>query len=454
MEVYMTAFVRDKDFYKQLITISVPIALQNLISFGLSMMDTVMLGSLGERQISASSIANQPYFIFTVFLFGLASGASVLTAQYWGKGDTSAISRVLTLALKAAVICSMLFGILVLLFPGLIMSFYTPDPAVIALGIQFLRIIGFSYILSGISTTFLYILRTVENVKFPLTINFTSFAINVVLNWVLIFGKFGIPAMGIRGSATATLCARAVELVLALIYVFRYDKKLSFRVSDLFKTDRLLLNDFIHYSAPVVINETVWAIGSSFQSVIVGHISSDAVAANSIAGVVQRLAMVAIMGVANFTAIAVGKQIGLGNAKKANDYASTMLRISLALGVCASVMILLLRKPFLSLYNVSDITDRYAFEIMTVYALSTFFISFNYTNIIGVLRGGGDTKFAMTVDILTLWLIALPCGAVAGLIFKWPIPVVFLFLTADEPVKVLIGLPRFKSGKWLRNVTR
>jgi Na+-driven multidrug efflux pump len=229
---------------------------------------------------------------------------------------------------------------------------------------------------------------------------------------------------------------------------------LSFRVSDLFKTDRLLLNDFIHYSAPVVINETVWAIGSSFQSVIVGHISSDAVAANSIAGVVQRLAMVAIMGVANFTAIAVGKQIGLGNAKKANDYASTMLRISLALGVCASVMILLLRKPFLSLYNVSDITDRYAFEIMTVYALSTFFISFNYTNIIGVLRGGGDTKFAMTVDILTLWLIALPCGAVAGLIFKWPIPVVFLFLTADEPVKVLIGLPRFKSGKWLRNVTR
>jgi putative MATE family efflux protein len=454
MEVYMTALVRDRDFYKQLITISVPIALQNLIGFGLSMMDTVMLGSLGEQQISASSIANQPYFIFTVFLFGLASGASVLTAQYWGKGDTSAISRVLTMALKAAVGCSMLFGALVLVFPGLIMSMYTPDPAVIALGIQFLRIIGFSYILSGISTTFLYILRTVENVRFPLIINFTSFIINVVLNWILIFGKFGFPAMGIRGSATATLCARTVELAFALIYVFCFDRKLSFKVSDLFRTDRLLLKDFIHYSAPVVINETVWAIGSSFQSVIVGHISSDAVAANSIAGVVQRLATVAIMGTANFTAIAVGKQIGFGNAKKASDYASTMLKISVALGVCASVMILLLRRPFLSLYNVSDVTNHYAFEIMTVYALSTFFISFNYTNIIGVLRGGGDTKFAMTVDILTLWLIALPCGALAGLIFKWPMPVIFLFLTIDEPVKVLIGLSRFKSGKWLRNVTR
>ena len=339
----MSAFVRDKDFYKQLVTISVPIALQNLISFGLSMMDTVMLGSLGEKQISASAIANQPYFIFTVFLFGLASGASVLTAQYWGKGDTAAISRVLALAMKAAVICSMIFGFTVLVFPEWVMSLYTPDSEVIALGAQFLRIIGFSYILSGISTTYLYILRSVENVKLPLIINFTSFVINTVLNWIFIFGKFGFPAMGIRGSATATLCARAVELALALIYAFHFDKKLSFSIGNFFNVDRELFRDFLHYSAPVVANETLWAVGASMQSVVVGHISSEAVAANSIAGVVQRLAMVAIIGVANFTAIAVGKQIGAGNAEKARGYASTMLKLSVIIGACSSALILLLR---------------------------------------------------------------------------------------------------------------
>jgi putative MATE family efflux protein len=449
-----SAFVRDKEFYRQLITMSVPIALQNLIGFGLTMMDTVMLGSLGEKQISASSIANQPYFIFTVFLFGLASGASVLTAQYWGKKDTSTISSILSLAMKAAVVCSLVFGLIVLVFPEFVMSLYTPDKAVIAFGAQFLRIIGFSYILSSISTTYLYILRSVENVKLPLIINFTSFVINIILNWIFIFGKFGVPAMGIRGSATATLCARFVELIFALVYAFRFDKKLTVSLATFFKVDRPLLKDFLRYSLPVVANETIWALGASLQSVIVGHISSEAVAANSIAGVVQRLAMVVTMGIANFSAVAVGKQIGAGNTQKARDYASTMLKLSIIVGILSSVFILLIRKPFLSIYNVSGTTMNYAYEIMTVYALSTFFICFNYTNIIGVLRGGGDTRFAMFADLLTLWLIALPLGAIAGLILKLPLPVVFILLTIDEPVKVIIGLPRFKSGKWLKNVTR
>lgn len=448
------ALVRDKEFYKQLITISVPISLQNLISFGLSMMDTVMLGSLGENQISASSIANQPYFIFTVFLFGLASGASVLTAQYWGKGNTAAISRVLALAMKAAVICSLVFGAVVLIIPEGVMSLYTPDKDVIALGAQFLRIIGFSYILSAISTTYLYILRSVENVKIPLLINFTSFVINTILNWIFIFGKFGFPAMGIRGSATATLCARTVEMLLALVYAFHFDKNLSFNPVNLFKVDKLLLKDFLHYSSPVVANETLWAVGASLQAVVIGHISSEAVAANSIAGVVQRLAMVAIMGLANFSAIAVGKQIGAGNSEKAKAYASTMLKLSIAVGICSFTFILLMRKPFLSIYNVSGTTMRYAYQIMTVYAFTTFFCCFNYTNIIGVLRGGGDTRFAMFADLITLWLVALPCGAIAGLVLKLPLPAVILLLTIDEPVKVFIGYPRFRSGKWLRNVTR
>lgn len=452
--ISLSAFVRDKSFYKSLLTISVPIALQNLISFGLSMMDTVMLGSLGEDQISASSIANQPYYIFTVFLFGLASGASVLTAQYWGKDDTGAISRILAIAMKTAVICSMVFGILVLVFPRQVMSLFTFDENVIALGAQFLRIIGFSYIFSAISSTYLYVLRSTENVKIPLLINLTSFIINILLNWVFIFGKFGFPAMGICGSATATFCARFIELLLALIYAFHFDKTLSFKISYFIKSDKLLLRDFIRYSTPVVINETVWAIGVSMQSVITGHISSEVVAANSIAVVIQRLSMVVAMGIANFSAIAVGKQIGAGNEKKARAYAKTMLNLSVIIGIFALIFILLIRKPFLSLYNVNNLTLQYAYQIMTIYAFSTFFCCFNYTSIIGVLRGGGDTRFAMAADLLTLWLIALPLGALAGLVLKLPIPAVFALLVIDEPTKVVVECLRLKSGKWLRNVTR
>ncbi|HEX2937640.1 MAG TPA: MATE family efflux transporter [Ruminiclostridium sp.] len=449
-----TYIVQEKQFYKQLITITVPIALQNLISFGLNMVDTIMLGSLGEAQISASSIANQPYFIFTVFMFGLASGASVLTAQYWGKGDTSAISRILTIAIKASVLCSLFFGIAVLIFSDNVIGIYTKDREVIVLGSQFLHIIGFSYILSAISTTYLYILRSVENVRIPLLINFISFTVNVVLNWILIFGKFGFPAMGIKGSAAATLTARATELIFTLIFAFKFDKRLRVKVTDFLKMDKMLLRDFLHYSLPVVVNETLWALGISMQSVVIGHISSEAVAANSIAGVIQRLSTVLIFGLANFAAIAVGKQIGAGNVQKAKKYASTLLVLSVVLGIVSSAFILLVRVPFLSIYNVSGVTKRYALEIMAVYAFSTLFMCFNSTNIIGVLRGGGDTRFAMYTDLMTLWLISLPLGFAAGLIFKFPLPIVFLMLTIDEPFKLLVGLPRFKSDKWIKNVTR
>lgn len=450
----MAAFVRDKYFYRQLIAISVPIALQNLISFGLNLMDTLMLGSLGDKQISASANANQPYFIFTVFLFGLASGACVLTAQYWGKGDSSAISRIMTLAIRAAVLCSLLFGLVVLIFPEFIMSLFTPDREVVVLGAQYLRIIGFSYILSAVSTTYLYILRSVESVKIPLAINFTSFVINTALNWILIYGRFGFPAMGIRGSATATLCARIAELILAIIYA-NYNKKLSLKISDFFKVDKLLLSDFLHYSGPVVINETVWAIGSSIQTSIVSHIGTEVNVANSISGIIQRLAIVAIFGVANFTAVAVGKQIGAGNAKKAKEYAFTMLRISVLVGAFGSCFILFMRTPFLSIFpTITPVERTYANQIMAVYALSVLFISFNYTNIIGVLRGGGDTRFAMAADLSTLWFISLPLGSIAGLLLKWPIPVVFLFLVSDEPAKMIVGILRLKSGKWLTNLTR
>lgn len=449
-----SSLVKEKQFYKALFAISIPIALQNLIGFGLSMMDTIMLGTFGEIQISACSIANQPYFIYTVMLFGLSSGACVLTAQYWGKKDLETISKVLTIALKVAITCSLFFGIIVVTVPEFVMSIYTPDKAVIELGSKYLRIVGVSYILTGISTTYLYLQRSVENVNIPLIINFSSFIVNLILNWILIFGKFGFPQLGIEGAAIATLIARAFELLLSMIYGFKIDKKLRLNLREFIKNDKALFSDFIRYSAPVVINETLWSIGMSAQSVVIGHISSEAVAANSIAGVIQRLSMVLIMGFSNYTAIAVGKQIGAGDKVKARSYASTMLKISLITGICAGILIFISRGIFLKLYSVSELTKQYTMQIMAVYSVTTIFNCLNNINIVGVLRGGGDTKFAMYIDVTALWVISLPIGAIAGLVLHLPLPVVIICLTLDEAVKLLFGLLRFKSNKWLNNVTR
>lgn len=450
----MSLLIKDRDFYKQLCLIAVPIAFQNFINFGMNMLDTVMLGSLGEKQISASSLANQPFFIFTIFMFGLASGACVLTAQYWGKGDRQTISNILSLALKFSVLCSLLFSFAVLVFPSQVMSIYTNDPEVISLGAEFLRIIGISYILSAISSTYLLILRSVENVRLPLMINIVSFIVNAFLNWVFIFGKFGLPAMGIRGSALATLCARGVELTMALLYAYLFDKQIHFRVHEIFKMDFSLLKDFLHYSLPVVINESVWAVGASMQSVIIGHLGSQQVAAASIANVVQRLSTVVIFGIANAAAVMVGKQIGSGDEKKAKDYARSILLISLFVGAVAALLIHLLKGPTTLVYHVDTRTLGYVFDILDVYTVIIFFTSFNAINIVGVLRGGGDTRFAMVLDVAAMWTIALPVGALAAFVFNVPFKIVFAILLIDEPVKFFIGIWRFRSGRWLRNVTR
>lgn len=446
--------VKDKNFYKALFFLTLPIALQNLIALGMNLTDTVMLGSLGEKQISASALANQPFFVFTLVMFGLCSGACVLTAQYWGKTDTETINKVVVLALKISTACAIVFSAVVLLFPEFVLSIYTEDTEVIRLGAQYLRIIGFSYVLSAVSTTYLYILRSVEVVSLPLIFNLISFSLNILFNWLLIYGQFGLPAMGIRGSATGTLLARIIELSMVLVYATCFNKRIKLRMKYFLKTDMQLLRDFLRYSAPVVVNEALWSLGISMQSVVIGHMGSRQVAAGSIASVVQRLCMVVVFGMSNASAILVGKQIGAGEEEQARKSAHTMLLLSVVMGLLSAAGVLLLKAPMLSFYNVDQVTKQYASEFIGVYAIVLMFMAFNCVNIVGVLRGGGDTRFAMVIDIAALWLVAIPFGALAGLYFKLPLPIVFFLLSCDEVVKFGFGIFRFRSGKWLRNVTR
>lgn len=450
----MTKLIHEKGFYKMVLGITIPLAIQNSLNFFVSMVDTLMLGALGQTQLTASQLANQPFFIFSLLCFGLAGGASVLAAQYWGKKDLVSIRKVFSIVLWIAMAVSILLAIAVFSFPEAVMRIYTTEQDVIAEGIEYLKIIAFSYLFNGFFATLTCALRSVQIVKIAVVGNCASLATNAFLNWVLIFGNLGAPALGIRGAALATVAARIVEFTIAFVYVFFFEKKLRFRLHHLLSFDRVLFRDFIACSIPVVINEVMWSVGTSIHSMVMGRLGADAVSAVAVTNVVQQLATIMIFGVANAAAVVIGKIIGQGDMHKVEQAAYTFRIISYALGLISMVIMFLVRDVVTMFYNLPESTNELVSQLMVVSGVIVFFISASATCVIGILRGGGDTKFALFAELVTLWCISVPLGFIMGLWLHLPVVIVFGCMKLDEPIKWVICLIRMRSGKWANNVTR
>lgn len=389
--------------------------------------------------------------------FGLASGSSVLCAQYWGKGEIKPIKDIFSFVLKIAIAVGIIFGSAVLFFPEKVMGIYSNNPDVIMRGVQYLRIIGYAYFTFAISNTLLSALRSIEVLRVSVVCSIVSFCTNVFLNWVLIFGNLGAPRLGIQGAAIATLIARLCEFVIASVYVLVIDKRLKFRISDMFRHNKLLAGDVIKNGTPVVINELMWSLATSAQAAILGHITysaGDPVAANSIAGVIQQLSTVIIMGVANAAAVMVGMAIGESNMAKAEERAKAFRNLSFIMGIAACTFILALKNVFIGFYDIPVETKELASRIITVFAFITIGTSTNMTLIMGALRGAGDTKFCMRTEVICLWGLAIPLALVMAFIVKAPVPIVFFFMKIDEIVKAILCLIRMKGDKWLNSLTR
>ena len=307
-------------FYRTVIALVVPMALQNLINVGVTAADVIMLGAVGEKALSGASLAGQVQYIMTLFLFGLTSGATVLTAQYWGKGDKKAIEKILGMAVKAAVCVTALFTVAAFAIPEYLMRIFTSDPEVIAEGINYLQIVGFTYLMIGVTQAYLYIMRSVERVVVATVVYLMSLICNIILNAVFIFGLFGLPAMGVRGAALGTLCARILEVVLVAGYARLFNKEIKLRMQYVIHTDRVLFRDFMQYALPVVINEVMWGLGTATNTAILGHMGSAAVAANSVAQVARQLATVVAFGLSSAAAIQLGKTIGEKKTEHARAY--------------------------------------------------------------------------------------------------------------------------------------
>ncbi|MCI8622178.1 MAG: MATE family efflux transporter [Provencibacterium sp.] len=450
----MQLFVRDRHFYNQLMRIAIPIALQNLITVMVSMMDTLMIGQLGEVQLSATSIANQLWFLLMIICFGISGGANVLIAQYWGKGDVQVIRRVQAMTYKIALGVSLIFLFISLAFPEAFLSVFTTDAEVIAYGAQYLRIIGFSYPLYALANVTIMMLRSVGTVNISVVMYLVSLVVNTVLNYALIFGHFGAPALGIQGGAAATAIARLFEFGIATGFLLWKEDKLHFRLKDLLPSNRELYKKYISLSIPVIGNELTWGLGASLVGVVIGRMGTNFVAANSIFSVLNQFVSVLIFGIGNAALTLVGNTIGAGEYEKAKQRSVTLYALALIIGIFSGALTLALGPLLRSFYhNLSAETVEIYNSLVLVGALVIVFIALANVGMVGILRAGGDAKFVFFADVAFLWLIAVPLGFITGLWLHWPAPVVYLFLKSDEFLKVICSTVRILRFRWLRDVT-
>lgn len=444
----------NKSFYKMAFALVMPMALQNLINVGITSIDVLMLGKVSETVLSAAYLAGQVQFIMTLIFFGLTSGAAVLTAQYWGKGDTCSIEKIMGICMRFALIVSIFFTLAVLLFPQQIMRIFTSEAPVIAEGVKYLRIVALSYVFMSITMIYLNVMRSVERVIVSTVVYLISLIINVIIAVILIFGLFGFPQLGIEGAAIATLSARAVELISVFIYARKYNDVIHFKLSSLFVHHKLLFKDFLVYSIPVTLNELMWGTGIAVNAVVIGHLGSSVVSANSVAQITRQLATVIAFGLANATAIIIGKAIGENNFEAAKEYTKRFVKLSLLAGVAGGLVILIVRPILMSVLNLSAVTQGYLSIMMFVMSYFVIAQALNTTLIVGVFRGGGDTKFGLFLDVTTMWGGSILFGALAAFVFNWSIPVVYIILMSDELIKIPLTVLRYRSKKWLNNVTR
>ena len=320
---------KEKSFYKLIISIALPIAVQNLITFAVSMIDTMMLGSLGDVELSAAAIGNNLFFVLMVLLFGLAGGSNILISQYWGKGEVNAIHKILSIMYRGCLIIAAIFIGIAMILPEFFMKIYTSDIRVIEAGVTYLRIVSIGYIFYAITNCTIMMLRSVKTVRISLVVYISSLIVNALFNYILIFGKFGMPRLGVMGAAIATVIARIAEFIIVIIFMIVFEEKINLRIKHLVKIDKLMLKDFISNCTPVLFNEFLWSTGSTMISIIIGRLGTETVAANSISNVVFQFVTVFIFGLSNATSVIIGNTIGEGRNEKAKEYANTVGVLSL-----------------------------------------------------------------------------------------------------------------------------
>ena len=447
-------------FYREVVTLALPIVLQNMVTSLLSMADTVMVGMLGELPMAAVTLANIPLTMVNFFVFGVQSGITVLISQYWGRQNREAINRIMGVGVWFAALVSLSVALILLVMPEQFLSLFGNNGEIVAMAARYGPIAGFACVLNSVTMLYVATYRSVECPQLGMYILMTSMLCNTFLNWVLIFGNLGAPALGVQGAAIATLVSRMLEWVIIAVHM----KKGTYFKVDLKQVlipGRWALRQFVRYGTPVVANETFWGIGTGLYPTIMGHMagSQEILAAYTIVGNVNTLSMVAVFGIASTAAIVIGREIGAGNKGRVYSIGLTMKTLSAFVGLATGVLLFLF-VHFVApvwvfpLFHLSVGASAIAEMMLKTQAFCMPMREFNATNIVGVLRGGGDVAVATVIDLFALWVVSLPWAAVCGLVLHTDIFWVYMALMVEQVVKFAMGVWRLRSGKWVKDITR
>lgn len=453
--------VKDKSFYKTIFKIALPSAFQSLVSFLVVIADDIMVASLSDG-VSAQAAVSQVNSItafFTATILGCVSGSTVLISQYWGKKDTASIKKIFAIIVWFCLGIAIVAVTAAQLFPSAIVGLVikSTETSVTALALKYFTIVAFSYIPYALSYSLVGMLRSVEVVRITLYITVASLFCNIGLNWILIFGHFGFPALGVAGAAIATVVTRVVELVMVWVFTFAVQKRLDIKIKELFTLDRQLFRDYIRFGLPVGVGDAQWALVGMMKSAIVGQLGALFMAANNIASSMLNLGTMFTFSLAGGACIVVGKAVGEGDYKKVREYSNTIQVMFAVIGVIMAAFVFFIRAPFANLYG-SARSDPEVFRLATtmiaIVAVTIIGTSYHASCFVGINRGAGDGKFVMQVDLICGWLIVLPVTAVAAFVFHAPLPIVFLCTRIDQCFKWIIAFIRLRGDKWIKNVTR
>lgn len=444
----------DKAFYKRLFTLATPIALQNVITFSVGLTDNVMVGSLGELAISGVYLCNQIQVILQMLVTGIGAAMIVLAAQYWGKGDKKSVKTLIGIALKFSLICGVLLWAVVFFFPKQFLGLYTNDQQIVSEAIKYAQIICFTYLFFCISNVLIASLRCVGTVKIGLYLSIVTFSVNVFLNWVLIYGKLGAPALGIRGSAIATLIARIIECVIVIYYLKFVDNKLMLRISDILHNNMVLVKDFFKYGFPIILGDILWGLNLSIQGGIVGRLGAASIAAVSIANTVFSMVSVGVYGTANASALIIGNTVGEGDVEKVKQYTKKLQFVFIGIGICTGLLLFFVKDYILLLYNVSDETLVTARALMTVLSITVVGTAYQMSTLTGIVRAGGAIHFVLINDIIFVWCIVLPLSFIMAFVIGASTWVVFICLKCDQVLKCIVAVIKVNRYDWIKKLTK
>lgn len=446
--------VRDTSFYRRLVTLVIPIALQSMITHAVSLADNVMVGSLGEIAISGVYVASQIQSFYMMIIIGLGATMGVLATQYWGKGDRRSVVQIIGIAMKIGLGIAVTLLLVMFFMPRPVLGLFTDDEAVISEALSYIRIFCFTYVFFCITNVLISAFRCVEKVRIGLLISSITLVVNIALNWVLIFGHFGFPALGVVGAAIATLVARALETVIVIVYAWRYEKQLRLRFRELFDVHMPLLRDFFKYGLPVILGDLFWGVNITIQGMIIGHLGADVIAAASISNVVFSIVGVFVYGTANASAVIIGQTVGSGNVPLVKQYARTLQILFLIVGLATGLLLFLVKDPILSLYHISPASMTLARQFMLVLCVTIVGTAYQMSSLTGIVRAGGATHFVLYNDLIFVWGVVIPSALIAAFVLHAPAWVVFACLKSDQVLKCAVAVVKVNRFRWIKNLTR